>query len=69
MILRHISLSAVRQLQLEIDPYEELAKREKQDPLTHSIGLLRMDLIEQCRRRLMFITYMVKDARQRQVNL
>jgi hypothetical protein len=64
MRLQHISLSAVRQLQLELDPYEEQAKIEKQDPLTHSLGLLRMDLIERCRRRLMFIPYMVNDARE-----
>jgi hypothetical protein len=64
MSLRHISLAAVRQLHRELDPYEEQAKIEKQDPLTHSLGLLRMDLIEECRRRLMFITYMVKDARE-----
>jgi hypothetical protein len=64
MNLRRISLSAVRQLQQELDPFEEQAKKETQDPQTHSLGLLRMDLIEECRRRLMFITYMVKDARE-----
>jgi hypothetical protein len=64
MSLRRISLSAVRQLQLELDPFEEQAKIEMQDPQTHSLGLLRMDLVEECRRRLMFITYMVKDAHE-----
>jgi hypothetical protein len=61
MNLRHISLSAVRQLQLELDPYEEQAKKETLSAETHSLGLLRMDLVRECRRRLMFLSFMVKD--------
>jgi hypothetical protein len=62
--MREVPLSAVRQLQLELDGFEEQAKMEMKDSHTHSLGLLRKDLVEVCRRRLMFITYMVKDARE-----
>jgi hypothetical protein len=61
MNLRHISHSAVRQLQLELDPYEEQAKEEIRSPQTHSLGMLRMDLVTECRRRLMFFSFMVRD--------
>jgi hypothetical protein len=62
MNLQHISLSAIRQLQLELVHYEEQAKIETQDRQTRSLGLLRMDLVTECRRRLMFFNLMVKDA-------
>jgi hypothetical protein len=62
MNVQNISLSAVRQLQLELDRYEVLAKRETQDQQTRSLGLLRMDLVTECRRRLLFFSFMVKDA-------
>ena len=61
MNLRNISLSAVRQLQLELDPYEEQAKKETLSPETYSLGLLRMDLVTECRRRLTFFSFMVRD--------
>jgi hypothetical protein len=60
--LRHVSLSDVRRLQRELDRFEKQAKMETEDSKTHSLGLLRTDLIEACRHRLTFITYMVKDA-------
>jgi hypothetical protein len=65
MNLRDISLSAVRQLQLELDPSEAKAKIETQDPQTRSLGLMRMDLVTECRRRLMFFSFMLKDAENR----
>jgi hypothetical protein len=60
--LRLVSLSDVRRLQRELDRFEKQAKMETQDLKTHSLGLLRTDLIAECRHRLTFITYMVKDA-------
>jgi hypothetical protein len=64
MNLRNVSLSAVRQLQSELDQFEKQAKTEMSDPQTHWLGVLRRDLIEQCRYRLMFVTHMVKDAQE-----
>jgi Mg2+ and Co2+ transporter CorA len=65
MNLRHVSISAVRHLQEELYQIEEQAKMETEDSQTYSLGLLRKDLVEECRRRLMFITYMIKDAQKR----
>jgi hypothetical protein len=64
MNLRHVSISAVRHLQDELHQIEEQAKIETADSQTYSLGLLRKDLVEECRRRLMFITYMIKDAQK-----
>jgi Mg2+ and Co2+ transporter CorA len=57
-------LSAVRHLQEEVHQIEEQAKMEAEDSQTYALGLLRKDLVEECRRRLMGISYMVKDARE-----
>jgi hypothetical protein len=62
MNLRHVSISAVRHLQEELHQIEEQAKMETEDAQTYSLGLLRKDLVEECRRRLTFITYMIRDA-------
>jgi len=64
MNLRHVSISAVRHLQEELHQIEEQAKMETEDAQTYSLGLLRKDLVEECRRRLMFITYMIRDAQE-----
>jgi hypothetical protein len=64
MNLRRVSLSAVRQLQLELAPFAEQAKLEMKHPGTYSLGVLRNDLVEECLRRLTFITYMVKDTQE-----
>jgi hypothetical protein len=65
MSLRRISLSAIKQLYLEQERFEEQAKMELEDPQTRSLGTLRLDLIEECRRRLLFLRYMLKDAGER----
>jgi hypothetical protein len=62
--MREVPLSAVRELQLELDRSEAQAKMEMKDSQTRSLGSLRKDLVEECRRRLMFITYMIKDAEE-----
>jgi hypothetical protein len=64
MNLRHISLSALRHLREELHQIEEQAKMETEDSQTYLLGLLRKDLVGKRRRRLMFISYMVKDARE-----
>jgi hypothetical protein len=65
MTLRWISLSAIKQLYIEQERFEEQARMEIQDPHTRSRGIVRLDLIEQCRRRLLFLRYMRKDAEAR----
>jgi hypothetical protein len=65
MSLRRISRSAIKQLFLEQERFEEQARMEIQDPHTRSRGIVRLDLIEQCRRRLLFLRYMLKDAEAR----
>ena len=62
--MRHVSISAIRHLQEELHQIEEQARMETEDSQTYSLGLLRRDLVEECRRRLMFITYMIKDAQE-----
>jgi hypothetical protein len=64
MNMRKVPLSAVRQLQLELVRLKEQAKMEMKDSQTYSLGLLRNDLVEECRHRLTFITYMIKDSHE-----
>jgi hypothetical protein len=64
MKLSNISPSAIRQLQLELRPYQQQAKEEMKAPQTRSLGMLRLDLIEECRARLNFFLYMVRDAEE-----
>ena len=64
MNVRKTPLSAIRHLQAELDRFEKQAREEIKDQHSHAIGVLRLDLIEECRRRLMFIRYMVKDAEE-----
>jgi hypothetical protein len=65
MNLRRISLSAIKQLYLEQEQFEKQAMLEIQDRHTRSLGIVRLDLIEECRRRLLFLRYMLKDAEGR----
>jgi hypothetical protein len=62
MNVREFSHSAIRQLYLELHKVEKQAKGEMKTSQTRGLGLLRMDLVEECRRRLIFIKYMLKDA-------
>jgi hypothetical protein len=64
MNVRKTSLSAIRHLHAELDRFEKQAQEEIRDQHSHAIGILRLDLIEECRHRLMFIRYMVKDAEE-----
>jgi hypothetical protein len=67
MNLNHVSSSAIRQLQDELEPFEQQAIKEMKDPQTRSLGVLRMDLVGECRRRLNFFQYMMKDAEEHSV--
>jgi hypothetical protein len=65
MNLRRISRSAIEQLFLEQEQFEKQAVLEMQDRHTRSLGIVRLDLIKECRRRLLFLRYMLKDAEGR----
>jgi hypothetical protein len=65
MNLRRISRSAIEQLYLEQEQVEKQAMLEMQNRHTRSLGIVRLDLIEECRRRLLFLRYMLKDAEGR----
>jgi len=42
-------------MRLELDHLEAQGKQELKDPELKPLGLLRIDLVEECRRRLAFI--------------
>jgi hypothetical protein len=65
MKLSSISPSAIRQLQVELQHYQHQANEEMKAPQTRSLGILRLDLIEECRARLNFLLYVIKDAEER----
>jgi hypothetical protein len=59
-MVKNITDAAIRQLQEELDQLEAQGRRELKDPSTHAVGLLRVDLIKECRRRLFFIATMMR---------
>jgi hypothetical protein len=61
MDVRRISLLAIKQLHLELDQFEQQANAELREPHTRSLGAIRLDLVEECRRRLWYLGYMLKD--------
>jgi hypothetical protein len=65
MMVREITLSAIRQLESEIEKCEAQAKRELEKRKTRAVGLLRADLLRECRWRLTFMKYMLRDAKDR----
>ena len=64
MKLSNVSPSAIRQLQAELQAYQQQANEEMKAPQTRSLGILRLDLIKECRARLNFFLYVVKDAEE-----
>ena len=67
MMVRGITPSAIRQLESEIEKCEAPAKGELEKRKTRAVGLLRADLLRECRQRLTFIKYMLRDAKDRSV--
>jgi hypothetical protein len=57
-----ISISAIRQLHVELDRLEKRAQVEMRNRRARTLGLMRLDLVEECRRKLIFFNYMLKDA-------
>jgi len=52
---KYITRWAVERMRLELNNLEAQAKQELKDPALKPLGLLRIDLVEECRRRLAFI--------------
>jgi hypothetical protein len=65
MMFREVTSSTIRQLESEIEKYEAQAKGELEKRKTRAVGLLRADLLRECRQRLTFIKYMLRDAKDR----
>jgi hypothetical protein len=51
-------LPAIKHLCAELEPFEKQAQAELKNKDSHAIGIIRLDLIEECRRRLAFLKYM-----------
>lgn len=63
-MVKNITHAAICQIREELDQLEVQAKLELKDPRTSAVGVLRMDLIEECRRRLLFITTALFEGRR-----
>ena len=64
-MVREITPSAICQMESEIEKCEAQVKRELEKRKTRAVGLLRADLLRECRQRLTFIKYMLRDAKDR----
>lgn len=64
IVVKNMTQAAIRQTQEELDQVEAQGKRELKDPSTHGVGLLRVDLIKECRCRLFFIATTVPKGPQ-----
>ena len=63
-MVKNTTNAAIRQMQEELDQLETQGRRELKDRKTRAVGMLRIDLVQECRRRLSFIATMVpKDPR------
>ena len=63
---KNITNAAIRQIRKEVAELEVRAKLELKNENTHAVGLLRMELVAECRRRLYFIeSTMIRDPRDR----
>jgi hypothetical protein len=62
MNVQRISRPAIRQLQRELDLLEQQARVEMKSKQTQPLGIMRLDLVEECRRRLEFYRLMLRDA-------
>lgn len=60
--MQRVTLAAVRKMHLELDELEIRAQLEVKARKTRSLGLLRMDLVAECRRRLLYISVAIKQS-------
>jgi hypothetical protein len=64
IVVKKITNAAICQIREELEQLEVQAKLELKDPRTSAVDVLRMDLIEECRRRLLFITTALFEGRR-----
>jgi hypothetical protein len=64
MDVKRISRPAIRRLQGELDQLERQGKIEMKNKQTQALGIIRLDLVEECRRRLEFFSHMLKDSEE-----
>ena len=57
---KQITLATVREMLQEMDQMEAQAERELKSRSTRGLGLLRKDLVEECRRSLGLMTIRIK---------
>jgi hypothetical protein len=62
MDVKQISRPAIRRLQDELYQLERQGKIEMKNKQTHPLGIMRLDLVGECRRRLEFLGHMLRDA-------
>ncbi len=55
-----VTSATVRKMQAELDQLETQARRELNNKDTHDLGILRMELIAEFRRRLLFISFSLR---------
>jgi hypothetical protein len=65
MNVQRISRTAIKKIYLELNQLEQRALAEIKKRQTRPLGIVRLDLIKACRRRLEFLDLMVKDAAER----
>ena len=60
--MQKVTLATVRRMQVELDELEARAQKEVKVRKTRSLGMLRMDLVAECRRRLFYISVAIKQS-------
>ena len=61
---KYITWWAVERMRVELNRLEAQGKEELKDPELKPLGLLRIDLVEECRRRLAFIATQANVSRE-----
>jgi hypothetical protein len=62
MNIHQISRTAIRQIYDELPRFEQQAEVEMKAKGTRALGIVRLDLIKECRYRLEFLDHMVKET-------
>jgi hypothetical protein len=55
-----VTSATVRKMQAELDQFEAQARRELDNKETSDLGILRMELVAEFRRRLLFISFSMR---------
>jgi hypothetical protein len=65
MTIHQISRTAIKQIYEELPPFEQQARAEMKAKGTRALGIVRLNLIKECRRWLEFLDHRVKDFEDR----